>query len=199
MTMISPEQWLEKPGSVGVPVVGVARICGDDGRELPAGEVGTVYFERDEVPFDYLGDEDKTRNAQHPEHPTWTTTGDLGYVDEDGYLFLTDRNAFMIISGGVNIYPQEVEDAMALHPAVFDVAVIGVPHEEMGEAVKAVVQPAQDAQPGQELATELLDYVRARIAHFKAPRSIDFVDQLPRTPTGKLQKGKLRAELADAT
>ena len=199
MTMISPEQWLAKPGSVGVPVVGVARICGDDGRELPAGEVGTVYFERDEVPFDYLGDEDKTRDAQHPQHPTWTTTGDLGYVDDDGYLFLTDRNAFMIISGGVNVYPQEVEDALALHPAVLDVAVIGVPDEEMGEAVKAVVQPARDARPGPELATELLDYVRARIAHFKAPRSVDFVEALPRTPTGKLQKGKLKAELADAT
>jgi long-chain acyl-CoA synthetase len=191
MTLIDAKQWLDKPGSVGPAVLGVLRICDDEGRELPAGEIGTVYFERDEVPFAYLGDAEKTRKAQHPAHETWMTTGDVGYVDEDGYLFLTDRKAFMIISGGVNIYPQEVEDALALHPAVFDVAVIGVPDDEMGEAVKAVVQPAPEAAPSPELAAELLDYVRGRIAHYKAPRSIDFVDELPRTPTGKLVKRKL--------
>jgi fatty-acyl-CoA synthase len=122
----------------------------------------------------------------------WTTVGDIGRVDEDGYLFLTDRKAFMIISGGVNIYPQEIEDCFALHPKVDDVAVIGVPDEEMGEAVKAVVQPAPGVVPGPELAEELLDYARARIAHYKCPRTIDFSADLPRTPTGKLVKGELR-------
>ncbi|MBF6195298.1 acyl-CoA synthetase [Nocardia sp. CDC186] len=191
-TFIDSEQWLRKPGSVGTAGLGTIRVCGDDGAELPAGEIGTVYFERDEAPFAYHNDPAKTAEAVHPEHPTWTTTGDIGYVDDEGYLFLTDRKAFMIISGGVNIYPQEVEDALALHPKVFDVAVIGVPDEEMGESVKAVVQPAPGAEPGPELAAELRDYLRDRIAHYKVPRSFDFADDLPRTPTGKLVKGKLR-------
>ncbi|TVT47523.1 acyl-CoA synthetase [Amycolatopsis rhizosphaerae] len=191
MTFIGPQDWLAHPGSVGRAALGVLRICDDEGNELPAGEVGTVYFEREETPFSYLGDPDKTREAQHPRHPSWTTTGDLGYLDEEGYLHLTDRKAFMIISGGVNIYPQEVEDALALHPAVLDVAVIGVPDPEMGESVKAVVQPAPGVAAGAELAAELLDYVRGRIAHYKTPRSIDFVDELPRTPTGKLVKRRL--------
>ncbi|MGV9332014.1 acyl-CoA synthetase [Nocardia sp. NPDC003726] len=191
-TFIDSEQWLRKPGSVGTAGLGTIRVCGDDGAQLPAGEIGTVYFERDEAPFAYHNDPAKTAEAVHPEHPTWTTTGDIGYVDDEGYLFLTDRKAFMIISGGVNIYPQEVEDALALHPKVFDVAVIGVPDEEMGESVKAVVQPAPGAEPGPELAAELRDYLRDRIAHYKVPRSFDFADDLPRTPTGKLVKGKLR-------
>jgi long-chain acyl-CoA synthetase len=192
LTAIGPEEWLEKPGSVGSAVLGVLRVCDDDGRELPAGEVGTVYFEREVLPFEYHNDPAKTRAAQHPEHPTWTAVGDLGYVDEDGYLFLTDRKSFMIISGGVNIYPQEVEDVLVMHDAVADVAVIGVPHEEMGEQVKAVVQLAEGVEAGPELEQELIEYVKARIARFKAPRSVDFVDQLPRTPTGKLVKGELR-------
>ncbi|MQA13220.1 MAG: AMP-binding protein [Pseudonocardiaceae bacterium] len=196
MTLIDSTQWLAKPGSVGLPVVGVLRICGEDGEELGAGQIGTVYFERDELPFEYLGDPDKTRSAQHPDHPTWTTTGDIGYVDDDGYLFLTDRKAFMIISGGVNIYPQEVEDVLVGHSAITDVAVIGVPDAEMGEAVKAVVQPAPGIQPGADLERELLDYVRQRLAHYKAPRSVDFVETLPRTPTGKLVKGALKAGYA---
>ncbi|MBO0856515.1 MAG: acyl-CoA synthetase, partial [Nocardia sp.] len=115
-TFIDSEQWLRKPGSVGVAGMGVIRICGDDGAELPTGEIGTIYFERDEVVFAYHNDPDKTSQAMHPDHPTWSTTGDIGYLDEDGFLFLTDRKAFMIISGGVNIYPQEIEDALALHP-----------------------------------------------------------------------------------
>ncbi|MBF6183837.1 acyl-CoA synthetase [Nocardia farcinica] len=192
-TFIDSEQWLRKPGSVGKAGLGVIRICGEDGKELPTGEVGTVYFEREDVPFAYHNDPAKTADAVHPDHPTWTTTGDIGYVDDEGYLFLTDRKAFMIISGGVNIYPQEIEDALALHPKVFDVAVIGVPDEEMGESVKAVVQPAPGADPGPDLAAELRDYLRERIAHYKVPRSFDFADDLPRTPTGKLVKGKLRA------
>jgi fatty-acyl-CoA synthase len=196
MTMIDSAQWLEKPGSVGVPVVGEVRICDDEGRILPPGEVGTIYFERDEILFEYLGDPDKTRSVKHAEHVNWATMGDLGYLDEDGYLFLTDRKAFMIISGGVNIYPQEVENVLALHPAILDIAVFGVPDDEMGEAVKAVVQPAPDAVPGPELEREILAYVRGRVAHYKAPRSVDFVDELPRTPTGKLVKGKLKARYA---
>ncbi|WP_063007869.1 acyl-CoA synthetase [Nocardia kruczakiae] len=193
-TFIDSEQWLRKPGSVGPAGLGAVRICDDDGRELPAGEIGTIYFEREEVPFDYHNDPEKTAKAIHPDHPTWTTTGDIGYIDADGFLFLTDRKAFMIISGGVNIYPQEIEDALALHPDVLDVAVIGVPDEEMGESVKAVVQPAPGAEPGPELAQRLREFLRERIAHYKVPRSVDFADELPRTPTGKLVKGKLREQ-----
>ncbi|MFI1460882.1 acyl-CoA synthetase [Nocardia carnea] len=193
-TFIDSEQWLRKPGSVGPAGLGAVRVCGDDGAELPAGEIGTIYFEREEVPFTYHNDAAKTEQAIHPQHPTWTTTGDIGYIDEDGFLFLTDRKAFMIISGGVNIYPQEIEDALALHPKVLDVAVIGVPDEEMGESVKAVVQPAPGAEPGPGFAAELRDYLRARIAGYKVPRTVDFADELPRTPTGKLVKGKLRAQ-----
>ncbi|WP_039827281.1 acyl-CoA synthetase [Nocardia testacea] len=193
-TFIDSEQWLRKPGSVGPAGMGSIRVCGDDGAELPTGEIGTIYFERDELPFAYHNDPAKTEAAIHPDHPTWTTTGDIGYVDADGFLFLTDRKAFMIISGGVNIYPQEIEDALALHPAVLDVAVIGIPDAEMGESVQAVVQPAPGVTPGPELAAELRDYLRERIAHYKVPRGIDFADELPRTPTGKLVKGKLRAQ-----
>lgn len=193
-TFIDSEQWLRKPGSVGPAGMGSIRVCGDDGAELPTGEIGTIYFERDELPFAYHNDPAKTEAAIHPDHPTWTTTGDIGYVDAEGFLFLTDRKAFMIISGGVNIYPQEIEDALALHPAVLDVAVIGIPDAEMGESVQAVVQPAPGATPGPELAAELRDYLRERIAHYKVPRGIDFADELPRTPTGKLVKGKLRAQ-----
>ncbi|BBY81644.1 AMP-binding protein [Mycolicibacterium pulveris] len=192
MTFVDTAQWLTHPGSVGRSVLGILHICDDYGRELPPGSVGTVYFERDCMPFDYHNDPDRTAAAQHPQHPFWTTVGDLGYVDDEGYLYLVDRKSFMIISGGVNIYPQEVENALTLHPAVHDVAVIGVPDAEMGEQVKAVVQLASGVERSEELAQELIDYARARIAHYKAPRSVDFVDDLPRTPTGKLVKGKLR-------
>jgi long-chain acyl-CoA synthetase len=195
-TFINSEQWLNKPGSVGQAGLGTLHICTEDGTEQPPGQIGLVYFERDTVPFTYHNDPVKTREAQHPDHPTWTTTGDIGYLDEDGYLFLTDRRAFTIISGGVNIYPQEIENVLALHPQVFDIAVIGVPDPDMGESVKAVVQPAPGAEPGPELAAELLAFLRERIAHYKVPRSVDFVAALPRTATGKLQKGKLRAQYA---
>lgn len=197
LTFMTAPEWERKRGSVGRSVLGTIHICDDDGRELPIGEVGTVFFEREAMPFTYHNDPQKTRAAQHRDHPTWTTVGDLGYVDDDGYLFLTDRKSFMIISGGVNIYPQEIENVLALHPAVFDVAVIGVPDPEMGEQVKAVVQVRDGVSADAALADALIDYVRERIAHYKAPRSVDFVDALPRTPTGKLVKGDLRARYSD--
>ncbi|MFB8265859.1 acyl-CoA synthetase [Streptomyces sp. NPDC055955] len=194
ITFIGPEEWLRKPGSVGCAgLLGELRICDGEGKVLPPGETGVVYFERDELPFRYHRDDDRTREAQHPDHPNWTTTGDIGHVDEDGYLYLTDRTAFTIISGGVNIYPQEIEDCLVLHPSVADVAVIGVPDEEMGESVRAVVQRAEGALGEEELGRELIAYVRERIAHYKVPREVVFVDELPRTPTGKLAKGRLRS------
>jgi fatty-acyl-CoA synthase len=191
-TFITSEQWLAKPGSVGRSASATIHICADDGTELPVGGIGTVYFGRDQPSFAYHNDVAKTERARHPDHPNWSTTGDIGYVDEDGFLFLTDRKAFMIISGGVNVYPQEIEDSLALHPHVFDVAVIGVPDEEMGESVLAVVHPAPGIEGGAGLAAELRAYLRERIAHYKVPRAFDFTEDLPRTPTGKLVKGRLR-------
>jgi fatty-acyl-CoA synthase len=191
VTWIRPDEWMAHPGSVGRSILGVAHICDDEGHELPEGSIGTVYFERDVRPFEYHNDRVATRGAEHPDHPNWTTVGDIGRLD-GGYLYLTDRKAFVIISGGVNIYPQEVEDALALHPAVTDVAVIGVPDAEMGERVLAVVQPAPDVAADDALADGLIDHVRSRIAGYKLPRAVHFVDQLPRTATGKLVKGQLR-------
>ena len=194
-TFIDSAEWLAKPGSVGHDgVMGVAHIVGEDGEDLGPGEIGVVYFEREEMPFSYHHDPQATAAAQHPEHPNWSTVGDLGYLDEDRFLFLTDRQSFMIISGGVNIYPREVEDVLVLHPAVADVAVIGVPDEEMGEAVKAVVQLADGVAPSDPLAADLIGYTRDRLAHYKCPVSVDFVEQLPRTPTGKPRKHVLRRE-----
>jgi long-chain acyl-CoA synthetase len=187
-TIITTDEWRAKRGSVGKAALGVLHVCDDDANELPSGEVGTVYFERDIVPFEYHNDPEKTAASRHPEHQNWSTVGDIGYVDDDGYLFLTDRKAFMIISGGVNIYPQEIENALALHPKISDVAVIGVPDIEMGEQVKAVIQLRDGVPPSDELAGEIIAYVRDRIAHYKVPRSVDFVDELPRLATGKLAK-----------
>ncbi|MGY4103754.1 acyl-CoA synthetase [Nocardia sp. R16R-3T] len=191
LSVITTAEWEKKPGSVGRSMLGSVHICDDNDAELPAGVVGTVYFEREVLPFEYHKDPEKTAAAQHREHPNWTAVGDLGFLDEDGYLFLTDRKSFVIISGGVNIYPQEVENVLALHPAVFDVAVIGIPDAEMGQQVKAVVQPNTGVARTSELAAEIIDYVRERLAHFKAPKSVDFVDRLPRTATGKLVKREL--------
>ncbi|KQT89389.1 acyl-CoA synthetase [Marmoricola sp. Leaf446] len=195
VTLVGPQDWLQRPGTVGRAGLGVVHVCDEstpDQDEVPTGEVGLIYFEREQMPFVYHHDPDATRAAQHPRHDTWATTGDIGRIDEDGFVYLTDRKAFMIISGGANIYPQEVEDVLTLHPAVHDVAVIGVPDDDMGEVVKAVVRPAEDATPGPDLEAELIGYVRERIAHLKAPRSVDFVDSLPRTPTGKLVKRRVR-------
>ncbi|AIJ24656.1 MULTISPECIES: acyl-CoA synthetase [Amycolatopsis methanolica group] len=192
ITFIDTPQWLAKPGSVGRSMLGTIHICDESGDEVEAGQDGLVYFERDELPFEYHNDPEKTRSAQHPRYPTWTTVGDVGRVDEDGFLYLSDRKDFMIISGGVNIYPREVEDTLALHPLVADVAVIGVPDPEMGERVQAIVQPAQGVRTGPELEQELIGYVRDRIAHYKAPRAVTFTAELPRTPTGKLLKRVLK-------
>jgi long-chain acyl-CoA synthetase len=194
MTAIDSGTWLTRPGTVGRPILGTVRICADDGTELPAGQTGGVYFEQDDIPFTYHNDPAKTRAAQHPDHPTWTTLGDIGYVDQDGFLFLTDRKAFTIISGGVNIYPQETENVLALHPAVHDVAVIGVPDPEMGEAVAAFVQAAAGVVPGPELEQEIIAFVKSKIAGFKAPRTVHFVDDLPRSEAGKLVKSELKAK-----
>jgi long-chain acyl-CoA synthetase len=198
MTAVDSATWLTRPGTVGRAIYGSVRICADDGTELPAGQTGGVYFERDEIPFTYHNDPDKTRASQHPVHPAWTTLGDIGHLDEDGFLFLTDRRAFTIISGGVNIYPQETENALALHPAVYDVAVIGVPDPEMGESVAAFVQPAPGAVPGPELEQEIIAFVKSKIAGFKAPRTVRFVDHLPRSEAGKLMKAELKAAYAKA-
>lgn len=198
MTMVDSATWLDRPGTVGSAVWGTLHVCADDGAELPADTVGTVYFERDAPPFEYHNDEARTREARHPQHPTWSTVGDIGYLDDDGYLFLTDRRSFVIISGGVNIYPQEIENVLVLHPAVDDVAVIGLPDHEMGQSVAAFVQPAPGVTTGPELGREIIDFVRSTLASFKAPRTVRFVDSLPRTPTGKLVKRELWSRSADA-
>ncbi|CAJ1581032.1 acyl-CoA synthetase [[Mycobacterium] wendilense] len=197
-TIMTAAEWQTKRGSVGRAVLGTLHICDDDGVELPPGQVGTIYFEREVAPFVYHNDTEKTAESRHREHDNWCTVGDLGYVDEDGYLFLTDRKAFMIISGGVNIYPQEIENVLTLHPKVFDVAVIGIPDAEMGEQVKAVVQLREGVRPSDDLAAEIVAYVRERIAHYKAPRSVDFVDELPRLATGKLAKRVLINQYVEA-
>jgi fatty-acyl-CoA synthase len=195
-TVITTSEWRDKRGSVGKAAMGILHICDDDGNELPSGKIGTIYFERDVAPFEYHNDPDKTAESRHPAHDNWCTVGDLGYSDEDGYLFLTDRKGFMIISGGVNIYPQEIENVLALHPKIFDVAVIGVPDREMGEQVKAVVQLRSAVTSSNDLAAELVSYVRERIAHYKAPKSVDFVEEIPRSATGKLVKRVLTERYA---
>lgn len=190
-TCISSAEWLDRPGSVGRARDGTIHICDAEGRELPPGKPGTVYFES-KVAFAYHKAPQKTAAAAHPNHPGWRTFGDIGHLDKDGYLTLTDRLAFMIISGGVNIYPQEVENLLCGHPAIADVAVIGVPDPDMGEQVKAVVQTLHGVTAGPALEAELIDWCRARLAHYKCPRSVDFVDELPRNDTGKLHKQQLR-------
>ena len=192
LTYVGPQDWLAHPGTVGRAVLGRLRICDEEGHELPPGEPGLVYFEQEVAPFHYHKDEAQTRSSQHPQHPNWTALGDVGYLDEEGYLYLTDRATFMIISGGVNIYPREIEDVLVMHPLVDDVAVIGVPNADMGEEVKAVVQlvPGADASP--ELADELIAFCRERLTHYKCPKTVDFDPALPRLPTGKLYKRIVR-------
>lgn len=188
-TYINSEDWLAHPGSVGRSLTATLHIVDEDGSELPPGEIGTIYFEGG-GDFAYHKDEDKTAGSY--DHRGWSTLGDIGYVDEEGYLYLTDRKAFMIISGGVNIYPQEAENVLIGHPKVADVAVFGVPNEEFGEEVKAAVQPANWADRGEDLEQELIAYCKEHLASIKCPRSVDFDEELPRHPTGKLYKRLLR-------
>jgi long-chain acyl-CoA synthetase len=187
-TMAKSADWLERPGTVGRPAPGlVIEILDDDGRSVPAGEAGTVYFRAAEGPPTYHGDPDKTRESQLPDGRY--TVGDIGYLDPDGYLYLIDRKTDLIISGGVNIYPAEVESCLSEHPAVADCAVFGVPDPEWGEAVKAAVQLVDGADASTD---ELIGWCKDRIAHYKAPKSIDLHHQLPRDDTGKLRKRLLR-------
>ncbi|WP_188186760.1 acyl-CoA synthetase [Nonomuraea sp. SYSU D8015] len=190
---VNSQDWLQHKGTVGRSLLGTVHICDEKGDDLPPREHGTIYFENGGA-FEYHGDPEQTRSAQDPKGRGWTTLGDIGYLDEDGFLYLTDRRSYMIISGGVNIYPQEAENVLSVHPKVADVAVIGVPDEEMGEQVKAVVEPLSMAEAGPELEAELIAYCRERLAHYKCPKSVDFRADLPRHPTGKLYKRLLRDE-----
>ena len=187
-TAISPQEWRAHPGSVGKSLLGEIRVLGDDDRLLGAHETGRIYFAGGPT-FNYHNDPEKTASVTGAHGATF---GDIGHVDADGYLYLTDRASYMIISGGVNVYPQEAENVLTMHPAVADVAVFGVPHDELGETVKAVVQPRDPAAAGPALEAELIAYARARLSHIKCPTSVDFENELPRHDTGKLYKRLLK-------
>jgi acyl-CoA synthetase (AMP-forming)/AMP-acid ligase II len=186
-TTIGPLAWLAHPGSVGIPMSPV-HVIGDDGEELPIGEAGELYFEGGPK-FEYFKDPAKTASVSNERG--WRSLGDMGYVDDDGYLYLTDRSTFMIVSGGVNIYPQEAENLLVVHPKLVDAAVFGVPNDEFGEEVKAVVQPVDGVTPGPDLEAELIEYCRTHLAGYKCPRTVEF-DVLPRDPNGKLYKRRIR-------
>ncbi len=188
-TSINSEEWLAHRGSVGRALAGEIHVLDDDGNELPPGETGCVYFGNGAA-FEYHNDPEKT--AESTSKQGFTTLGDIGYVDGEGYLYLTDRKADMIISGGVNIYPQEAENVLVTHPAVADVAVFGVPNEDFGEEVKAVVQPIDMTDASPELESELIEFCQSQLSKIKCPRSVDFETELPRHPTGKLYKRLLK-------
>jgi acyl-CoA synthetase (AMP-forming)/AMP-acid ligase II len=191
-TFCNSEEWLAHPGTVGKPVLGELLILDDEMKPCPLGVSGTVWF-RGATSFEYYNAPDKTAESRvTDEAGVMSTVGDVGYLDEDNFLYLTDRKTYMIICGGVNIYPQETENLLITHPKVADVAVIGVPNEDLGEEVKAVVQLEPGNEPGAEMERELIAFCREHLAHFKCPRSVDFDDQLPRLPTGKLYKRLLR-------
>src|SRR3979409_857751 len=189
VTVSTSQQWLSHRGTVGRAVVGKVKILDENDQELPPGQIGTVYF-ADAPVFSYHNDPEKTKRAYNAKG--WSTLGDVGYLDGEGFLYLTDRKSYMIISGGVNIYPQETEDVLITHPTVSDVAVFGVPNEEVGEEVTAFVQPHDMARAGKELEAELILFCRKHLSPIKCPKSIDFEPELPRTPTGKLVKRHLR-------
>jgi long-chain acyl-CoA synthetase len=189
-TLITAAEWLQRPGSVGRPwSYSEVLVLDDNGDDMPTGEPGLVYMRMGASTFDYHKDQEKTLAGRAR---GMFTVGDIGYLDSGGYLYLCDRKGDMIISGGVNIYPAEIEGELAAHPAVDDVAVFGVPHDEWGEEIKAVVQPAAGVSQGAELTTELLDFLAGRIARYKLPKTIDYVAELPRDPNGKLYKRRLR-------
>ena len=188
---LNSEEWLLHKGSVGKPLNCEIHICDDQGQELPVGESGTIYFSGGGE-FEYYKDAEKTSGSRHEQG--WSTLGDVGYLDEDGYLYLTDRKHFMIISGGVNIYPQEAENVLINHEDVLDVAVFGVPNSDFGEEVKAVVQLKNNEEASTMMEVKLMDYCREHLSHIKCPRSIDFREELPRHPTGKLYKRLLKDE-----
>ena len=189
-TFCDSEGWMAHPGTVGRAVLGQVVIRDESGEECPPGVDGTVWF-RGATNFEYFDDPDKTAESRD-EDGNLSTVGDVGHLDGDGWLYLTDRKSYMIISGGVNIYPQETENLLSTHPAVADVAVIGVPNQDMGEEVKAVVQPSAGYEPGPDLERQLIGFCREHLAHYKCPRTVDFVEDLPRLPTGKLYKRILR-------
>jgi acyl-CoA synthetase (AMP-forming)/AMP-acid ligase II len=193
-TMCSPQEWMDRPGTVGRPVLGRIVILGPDDQELPAGQVGEVCF-AGASNFQYFGDPEKTAASRRIDDQT-TSTGDIGYVDESGYLYLMDRHAFVIISGGVNIYPQEIEDALLAHPIVADAGVFGVPDDDMGEQVKAVIELADPSMDPDAAMRTLDEYCRATFARYKRPRSYEFVEAMPRTAVGKLQKKQLAIQYA---
>jgi len=197
-TFITSQEWLQKPGSVGKALSGILHICDENGDEVPRGTEGQVFFEPTEgmAAFEYHNDPAKTQDAKNKHG--WSSLGDVGYMDQDGYLFLTDRKSFMIISGGVNIYPQEIENLLITHPKVADAAVIGAPDPDMGEKVVAVVQPMDMGEESPELAEELMAYLAPQLSRVKMPRQIDFRAQLPRELTGKLYKRLLRDEYKEA-
>jgi len=191
MTLIKAEDWLTHPGSVGKAIHGTLHVCDAEGGEVPAGQDGLLYFENDLIPT-YHNDPEKTREAMHPKG--WMTLGDIGHVDEDGFLYLTDRKSHMIISGGVNIYPQEIENLLVTHDKVMDAAVIGAPCPDFGEKVVAVVQPIDMAEAGEALEAELRDFLAPSLSKIKMPKLFDFRAQLPREANGKLYKRELRDE-----
>ena len=193
MTLVKAQEWLERPGTVGKAIFGKLHICGPDGAELPAGEDGLIYFENAILPT-YHNDPAKTAEAMHPEG--WMTLGDIGHVDAEGYLYLTDRKSHMIICGGVNVYPQEVENLLVSHPKVMDAAVIGAPDPDLGEQVVAVVQPVTMDEAGEQLEAELRAYLEPELSRIKMPRLFEFRSELPREANGKLYKRELRDEFA---
>jgi long-chain acyl-CoA synthetase len=193
-TLVGSDEWLTKPGTVGRPnPLDQVKIVDDDGNDAPAGTVGTVFLKApakaEDGRFEYYKSPEKTASSYRGEY---FTLGDVGYLDDDGYLFLTDRSAHLIISGGVNIYPAEIEAALIAHPAVGDVGVIGVPDDDWGEVVLAVVEPQPGVVPSGALGQELIEWCRDRIAHYKCPRRVEFVEALPRHDNGKLYKQVLR-------
>jgi long-chain acyl-CoA synthetase len=189
-TLVTAEQWMQKPGTVGLPwPTSEIKIFDESGEELPTGDIGTVYMRMGAGEFEYFKDKDKTEANRRA---GFFTVGDVGYLDEDGYLFLCDRKADMIISGGVNIYPAEIEGVLLSFPKVADAAVFGIPHEDWGEEIKAVIEPAPGVEPGDELTGEILAFCRDNLAKFKLPKSVDYTNEMPRDPNGKLYKRKLR-------